>query len=67
MARRGQEGSPLGQMESSNWVIQLPLEGVGPAGHGAPGATELCKQEAQTRPAWLETADLVLLEPVAEL
>lgn len=49
------------------WGVWLPLEGGGPGGHRAPGATELCKHEAQPRPAWLETADLGLLGPVSPL
>lgn len=48
-------------------AAQVFLEGGGPGSRGASGATEVCKQKAQPRPALLETADLVLLGPVAQL
>lgn len=57
-------GSQIGRRGQATRVF---LEGGGPGGHGASGATEVCKQKAQPRPALLETADLVLLEPVTQL
>lgn len=56
-----------GRIKAVGWGVWLPPKGGGPASHGAIGAAKLCKQEAQPRPAWLKTADLVLLEPVAQL
>lgn len=64
---RGQEGpSRMGRWSQATGVSTAfrgyrPSWPWGPKGHWA------LQQEAQIRPAWLETADLVLLEPVAEL
>lgn len=56
-------GSQIGRLGQAARVF---LEGGGLGGHEASGATEVCKQKTQPRPALLQTADLLLLEPVAQ-
>lgn len=63
----GWEEARGSQIGSWGQAARAFLEGGGSSGHGASGATEVCKQKAQPRPALRETADLVLLEPVAQL